>query len=230
MNLEPVQTLWIGPMNYLIANCLSSFIKQGHSVHLYCYDDPPDIPKDVKIYSADDILPKKILQQNVIGEGKGSYAAFSDLFRFALLYQRGGWWIDADMFCLRPFVAQNSHVVATEHDSIGTCVIRAPSGSEILRSTLAIISQIRIEDVAWSEYKDIYASVVISAQMSNIIQHSHVFCPIPWNMITHYVRTEYVPTFEHTTLGVHLWHEVWRREKLMSLSKRYLTFLLNYDF
>jgi len=34
------------------------------------------------------------------GPGSGSYSAFSNLFRYKLLAQKGGWWIDMDMVCL----------------------------------------------------------------------------------------------------------------------------------
>ena len=32
----------------------------------------------------------------------GSVSAFSNLFRFTLLYKKGGYWIDADLLCVKP--------------------------------------------------------------------------------------------------------------------------------
>ena len=35
----------------------------------------------------------------------GSYAGFANFFRYELLRKRGGWWVDLDTICLRPFPA-----------------------------------------------------------------------------------------------------------------------------
>ena len=225
MKLEPVQTLWVGPINDLVAGCLSSFVAHGHDVHLYCYEDPEGVPEGVNTYPAAEILTAHLLEKNALGEGRGSYAAFSDLFRFTLLLKRGGWWVDADVFCLRPFDADTTHVIAAEHDSIGTCVIRAPAGSPILEETLKAVAHRNISEVSWTEYKDEFASVVLAAQLHGVIRSEEVFCPIPWNIIAQYVHSLYVPEFPLTTVGVHLWNEIWRREDLLPYASRYLTCL-----
>jgi hypothetical protein len=41
-------------------------------------------------------------QSNTFGHGKGSYAGFSDIFRYKLLLVHGGWWTDMDITCLSP--------------------------------------------------------------------------------------------------------------------------------
>ncbi|MEI8305717.1 MAG: capsular polysaccharide synthesis protein [Chloroflexales bacterium] len=225
MKLEPVQTLWIGPMNNLIFTCLSSFVSQGHPVHLYCYNNVQDIPVGVQMFSAVEIIPEKVLQPNENGEGKGSYAAFSDLFRFSLLYQRGGWWVDADMYCVRPFIAQSLYVFATEHDSIGTCAIHAPAGSSLLKTTIEQINLLPIKNVNWTEYKDIYAENVIQSGLLESIQSDCVFCPISWDKIESYVLESYVPHLKECTIGVHLWNEIWRRNDLYSYVKQYTELL-----
>ena len=44
----------------------------------------------------------------------GSLAAFSNLFRYKLLLERGGWWVDTDVICLRPFRVRDELVIASE--------------------------------------------------------------------------------------------------------------------
>ena len=57
-------------------------------------------------------------------------SGFSNFFRYKLLLERGGWWVDADMVCLRPFAFDKEHVFASEVSKGVTCVssgaIRAP--------------------------------------------------------------------------------------------------------
>lgn len=36
------------------------------------------------------------------GHAKGSFAGFSDIFRYKLLFERGGWWTDMDITLLKP--------------------------------------------------------------------------------------------------------------------------------
>jgi hypothetical protein len=225
MCLEPIQTLWVGPMNELVYACLTSFVSVGHPVHLYSYGDILDAPLGVRIFSADDIVSEKILQRNVKGEGRGSYAAFSDLFRLSLLYKLGGWWVDTDVYCMRPFVANNSYVFAAEHDSVGTCVIHAPASSDILGEALEKMRSIPIKNVSWTEYKDIYAESVFNSGFSGLIQSSDVFCPIPWNKIVSFVHDNYAPHLSKSNLGIHLWHEIWRRNDLYSYVNRYTKLL-----
>ena len=46
---------------------------------------------------ANDILDKKY----IFRRWTGNLATFADIFRYKLLYERGGWWVDLDLVCLR---------------------------------------------------------------------------------------------------------------------------------
>ncbi len=70
--------------------------------------------------------------------GYDTYAGFSNFFRYKLLLDRGGWWVDADTICLRPFDFREPFVFASvmiPAGSDGGCVpavapgiIKAPRG------------------------------------------------------------------------------------------------------
>lgn len=102
-----VQSLWIGdalsPIEQL---CAQSFLHHGHEFHLYAYDALDGVPAGVVVKDANDIIP----QREVFMHRIGSYAIFSDWFRWALLYQLGGWWVDMDVICLRPFLFDDEFV------------------------------------------------------------------------------------------------------------------------
>src|SRR4051812_10885773 len=92
--LPVINGLWIGQLSPLEQLCIRSFIVQGHPYHLYTYDALDNVPAGVTLQDAGQILPKSLIFRNQLGKGKGSVAAFSDLFRYKLLLERGGWWVD----------------------------------------------------------------------------------------------------------------------------------------
>lgn len=63
------------------------------------------------------------------GIRQGSYSAFSNQFRYTLLYDKGGWWVDTDVVCLRRFDFDDDFVFATERTpdhatTAASCVIK----------------------------------------------------------------------------------------------------------
>src|SRR5215204_5484879 len=95
------QGFWHGPpLTGLLQVCLSSFIEQGHSFHLYVYA-PVEAPKGIELKNANEVIPQsELLWYNNPQTDKPDLGPFSDLFRFKLLSTRGGWWSDVDTLCL----------------------------------------------------------------------------------------------------------------------------------
>ena len=75
---------------------INSFINTGHEFHLYTYEKINGIPKKTKILDGNKIMPKKELFK--LKEG---FLPFSDIFRYKLLSEKGGWWFDTDCICLK---------------------------------------------------------------------------------------------------------------------------------
>jgi hypothetical protein len=86
-----VQSFWYGgqlsPYEVL---CMRSFTDRGYEYHLYSYDRTLDTPNGVTLCDATEILPENRVFRIETGLAKGSYALFSDLFRYELLLCRGG--------------------------------------------------------------------------------------------------------------------------------------------
>ena len=54
-----MQSLWIGkPLSKLEQLCFKSFLDNGHTVHLYVYDNISNVPSGVIIKDANEILDK----------------------------------------------------------------------------------------------------------------------------------------------------------------------------
>ena len=96
-----VQSLWIGsPLSNLEKLSIKSFLKNGHDFHLYIYEPIEGIPEGTTIKDGNEILPKEeIFTYSNSKAGKSSVSAFSNIFRFKLLYLRGNYWVDTDMVC-----------------------------------------------------------------------------------------------------------------------------------
>jgi hypothetical protein len=107
MKTNIVHGLWInGNMTSLELLTIHSFIDHGYEFHFWTYNQSiQDLPQSVLLKDANEIIPtKEVFQysnENQFGHGKGSYAGFSDIFRYKLLYEYGGWWTDMDITCLK---------------------------------------------------------------------------------------------------------------------------------
>ena len=147
-----IQGLWIGPrLSRFEYNSIKSYLKCGYEYHLYTYDHVENIPPGVIIKDGNEILDRKH-----IFHYEGSIAPFSDLFRYKLLYLRGGIWTDCDIICVHPmplndpayeyiFVAERTILKGAFSSCIKTppftckkkkvlnSFIRAPKDSEIMR-------------------------------------------------------------------------------------------------
>ncbi|MEQ8704679.1 MAG: glycosyltransferase [Phaeodactylibacter sp.] len=135
-----VHGLWIGetlsPVEML---CIKSFQAQGHRFHLWTYGHlrtPP--PQGTVICAAQEILPSSAIFRyrygNEFGHGKGSLAGFSDLFRYKLLYEQGGWWTDMDVTCLRPLDFPAPYVFRA-HDVLAVVgnLMKCPKASPLMK-------------------------------------------------------------------------------------------------
>ena len=126
MKLPVIQSLWIGdPLSKLEQLCIQSFLDNGHEFHLYVYTAIGNVPSGVIIKDGNEILPN----QFIFRDDHGSVASFSDWFRYALLIMHGGFWVDMDMICIKPFAFSESFVFGLEKENLaGVSVIGGIGG------------------------------------------------------------------------------------------------------
>jgi len=122
-----VYGLWIGSQLGKLQNmCLKSFLRCGYDVILYTYDHVKNIPVGIETMDANDIL-----NNSLIYKYENSYAGFSDIFRYKLLYLKGGIWIDLDLFCLRPFHHLDTTIFSCEELTNNVCTVCATNPIKI---------------------------------------------------------------------------------------------------
>lgn len=99
--LPKIASLWIGGrLSWLEQLCLVSFVDAGHQTTLYSYAPIDNLPRGVKAASAQEIFPAEPMYRHA---RTGSPAIHADLFRLNLLRKTDQIWVDADMYCYRPF-------------------------------------------------------------------------------------------------------------------------------
>lgn len=124
--------LWVeGPLSYVEVLCAKSFLDAGHHVKLYHYKDVQNVPEGVELVHGDSVLSE---DRFITHDRTGSYALFSDVFRYHLLQQNDRMiWADLDAYCIKPFESETGHLFAWESDHhINGGVLGLPSDSEAL--------------------------------------------------------------------------------------------------
>ncbi len=148
-----MQGLWVGdrlPTMQQIS--IASFLANGHEFHLYTYSKLRDVPEGTVIRDAEEIIPRSQVFRNAKAN---TFAAFSDFFRYKLLLDRGCWWVDVDMVCLRPFLFDDEYVFSSELDlcreRTNSGVIKTPMGSELVAYTWDVCQKKDKQNLAWDE-------------------------------------------------------------------------------
>jgi hypothetical protein len=125
------QTFWLqprlSPLEYL---CLASFVAHGHELTLYSYERIANVPPGCRLEDARELLPQDAVFTYPGGPLAGSVAAFANLFRYKLLRDRGGWWVDTDTLCLRGDLRDTEYVfVRIDDETFANGLLKAPAGS-----------------------------------------------------------------------------------------------------
>lgn len=140
----PCCTLWIGPtLGRIERACLRSAMRQGHEVVLYCYQPPQGVPAGVTVRDAREVVD----ETRIVAHAGGSFALFSNLFRYLLLQRGAGTWIDCDVYLLKP-LPDDPWLMGFEEDGgrIGTALLRIPRNAPLLPPLIELFDERTIPD------------------------------------------------------------------------------------
>lgn len=222
MSNKIIQGLWIGN-NLSIMEQLSivSFLKNGHEYHLYIYQDVKGIPKGTILKNADEI----VLRDRIFKYKEyDTYAGFSNLFRYKLLFEKGGYWADTDVICLKPFNFESDYVFAQEKHSDGSIliasnVIKVPVGCEIMQFCYNICIQKDPNKLFWGEIGPLLLNDAVRRfKLTDYVFSYKTFNPIDWYDWKVIIEGELIKRIKtklkliKDVYAIHLWNEMWRRE------------------
>lgn len=234
--LPIIQSLWIGSeLSVLEQLALSSFPANGHPFHLYIYDDLKGTPESVIVKDANEIIPK-----NKIYTRRGSYAIFADWFRWKLLEKKGGYWVDMDVICLKPFDFEDEVLYGCEiYNTPSIGVLRFPPHHPVLKEMVDYCenpNRFRPWDTTKQKFEKTIRKYLLFNNKSlirwgessgpvafkKVLEHNKLakigkphtfFYPVHYFDVMHLFDETYKndETFFTDTHAVHYWNEIIRR-------------------
>jgi hypothetical protein len=218
---EVIQALWIGKtLSTMERLSISSFLSHGHEYHLYIYEDIQDLPVGTIVKNANEIIPTDRIFKYAKHE---SFSGFSNLFRYKLLLERGGYWADTDVICLRRFEFSSEYVFAqeeiTETDKrICGNIIKTPPGSEIMKFCYERSNSKNPADLNWGETgPDLLTPAVEKFSLNSKVLSYQTFNPVNWWHWQDFVQEDLGARLRlqlrllRRPHAIHLWNEMWRR-------------------
>jgi len=139
MPLPPIISFWHGPLSWLEALCITSFVRHGHRVLVYSYDAIEGLPDGAAWRDAAEVLPRERL---VFYKGKGTPGVFSDHFRYAVMREALGVYADLDIYCVRPIEGPPDYLFAWERPgSVNGAVLHIPADAPLLDDLMSIFER-----------------------------------------------------------------------------------------
>ncbi len=228
---ECIQGLWIGDsLSAMEAASIQSYLNHGHDFHLYTYGDVGNVPAGAIIYDANEIVDQSRIFKYADFD---SYAGFANLFRYTLLFKKGGYWSDLDIFCLRPLTFTGRYLFAGDPLRLGwkrrlknilgshinVCFMKAPAGNEFCREAIEYCQAQDVKKLQWGQTgPDLCTRLVPQMGLKRYVAPIPAFCAIPsinWaDFISEDPRVQsrrWRELSSKRVFAVHLWHEMWRR-------------------
>jgi len=235
MTTSVIQSLWIGnKLSTMEQLSMSSFLKNEHAYHLYTYRDVENVPDGVNVKDADEIIP-----ENRIFKYKDydSYAGFANLFRYKLLLENGGIWVDTDLVCLRPFDFSADYVFANVLSArpfritrpfghlrrryhINNWFIKVKPGSDIMDYCYHESLKRNPEQLNWGDTGPrLLRSAVTKFNLQDYASPPEAFFPISarqWRQLingSYFAKRKWIKAAS-SSYGIHLYNEMWRRNSI----------------
>ena len=129
-----VRCFWHGAFSPYEAVCLSSFVTAGIAVELFSEAPIAGLPVGVTRRNAREILDRDVAVYRHEFDGP-SPSLHSNHFRYALLEQSGGWWIDTDVMLMAASLPAVDMFVARQSDhELNGSAMRFPPGHPLIRA------------------------------------------------------------------------------------------------
>lgn len=217
-----VHSLWIGKeLSPLELLTLKSFTFHGYNFWLWVYEKiTTPLPQNVILKDANEIISRdKVFSYkhyNQYGHGKGSYAGFSDIFRYAVLYKYGGWWCDMDVTLLKKLDFNTEYVFRRHHifKVVGN-LMKCPPQSLLMKSCYeTAINKINENNKNWNLPIEILNNYIKKYKLEHYIKDFTT--PDNWFAIRRFLVKN--KNINENIYAIHWINEEWRRH---NISKRY---------
>lgn len=213
---QTVRTFWHGEaINPYQLMCLKSFAAAGHRVEVFSYNRDLSVPDWIHVEEAAAIASRERVLRPL--DNEGAFAIHANLFRYALLHSKGGWWIDPDVLLLKPDLPAGD-VVFARADVFGrvpTGVLKFPAGHGVLTEALAETEQLSGSLKGWEESGSaLLTALAARHRLNGKIQQPVALDPVSWFEVADLFNPESAGELNRKCNDFHFLHlhdDVWRR-------------------
>lgn len=210
---QTVRTFWHGnAMSLYQQVCLASFVRRGHRVEVFTYSEGARFADGIHVRDAREILPGERVLRPFAGGKTGIRA---NLFRYALLEQLGGWWIDPDVMLMQPDLPDGDVYIAPP-DVFGrapVAVLKFPAHHPLMAEACEKADALDGNPEAWESagaalFSDLVRGCDIPPQVEDGLG------PISWLNVPDLFAPEKRDELHRSASAarfLHLQDEVWRR-------------------
>jgi hypothetical protein len=215
---ETLRSFWhgrsLGP--YQLVG-LRSFVDRGHRIELYTYNPEIAVPDWIVRKDANEIWPTDHVLQYQNDIGRGSFALHANLFRYALLFKLGGWWIDVDVVLLHPELPQQETFFSME-----TCdpakatfsVLKFPAGHPAMMEALKKCEALAEATLYGETGADLFTDMVAKYGLAELGQAMETTYPISALEVPRLFDPAQCAQLQSQcadSIFLHLFNETWRR-------------------
>ena len=220
LDLRPIfRSFWhvppLGPYQLL---CLRSFASRATCVEVFSYDPDFVVPEWVIRRDAREIFPtEKVLRYQTVRFGCGSPALHANLFRYMMLHELGGWWIDLDVILMQPMLPDDEIFFARQGElstRVGNSVLRFPTKHPLIAEAIACSEIVGENASEWGQTGPILLTELIERhELAGLCKPYNSAYPIPWFEIDALFDPARCNEMRERCSGatfLHLFNEVWR--------------------
>jgi hypothetical protein len=215
VTLQIFRSFWFGrELSPLEQLSITSFLAHGHRYELYIYDEVEGIPDGCYVLDAARVLDRSEVFVHQSPRHFGTVSGFANLFRYVLLHELGGWWVDTDVVCMSTEFDDSDYVFAEVDGMFLNGVIRAPAKSELMR---VMVERAQRDGGAEQEFAvtgpTLFTTVVRELGLDARAWSESRLYPVSWQDALHLLDPERADEIERAAVRsvmLHLWNEILR--------------------
>lgn len=209
-----VRCFWHGPFSPYEALCLSSFVAAGIAVDLFSEAPVAGLPPGVTRRNAREILDRDVALYRHEFDGP-SPSLHSNHFRYALLEQSGGWWIDTDVMLMTSSLPATDIFVARQSDhELNGSAMRFPPGHPLIKAARERTADM-LDSARWGDTGPKLLTTLQPEYAPHLpIAPRESVYAIGVDEFQKFLLPEACEEVEARTANstfVHLWNEMWRK-------------------
>ena len=210
-----VFSLWIGSsLSILEQTCINSFLEKGTAFILYIYNNIENVPAGTVINDANTVVPFSEYSKY------DNPSFFSNLFRYTLMYELGGIWVDMDLVCIQPIDLSSEYIFSSElknneqHTNAG--IIGCPPKSALMHDCIKEVKRIvhNTQSIKHGQLgPKVLKKYVSKHELDHYVLPHYVFCYYGFREI-HTIFSSIINSIHELedATCIHLWNNVLTKE------------------